>query len=87
MEIQLNTTNIDPIGRIGASQPVKGEIKTPEPGAKFDKSEALNQALRQLPDSRAEVVAKAKEKVSLSGYPPPETIRKFSALLAMNISE
>jgi hypothetical protein len=87
MEIQLNTTNIDPIGRIGPSQPVKGETKTQEPGAKFDKSEALNQALRQLPDSRAELVTRAKEKASLSGYPPPETIRKFSALLALNIGD
>jgi hypothetical protein len=84
MEIKLNT-NIDSIGRIATGQPIKTEIKIQGGGAAFEKSEALNQTLRQLPDSRMEKVAVAKENTALSTYPPPETIKKISALLAMNI--
>jgi len=84
MEIKLNT-NIDSVSRVAAGQPKKTEVKTQGAGAAFEKSEALNQSLRQLPESRAELVASAKEKTALSTYPPPETIKKISALLSMHI--
>lgn len=84
MEVKLNT-NANPIGPVSAGQPKKNEVKVEGGGAAFDKTEALNQMLRQSADSRTEEVAKAREKMALTPYPPPEAIRKISALLAMHI--
>ena len=86
MEIKLNT-NIDPLSRIAAGQPARSEVKIKGDGAAFEKSEALNQTLRHLPESRTEKVAKGKELAALTPYPPPETIKKISTLLAMHIGE
>jgi hypothetical protein len=84
MEIKLNT-NIESVGRVAGSQPKKLEAKTEEQTPSFDRSEALNDALRQTPDVRSEVVANAKKAVGNSSYPPSETIRKIAVLLAKNI--
>lgn len=83
MEIKFNT-NIDPIGRVAVGQTKKTEAKAEGEGAAFSKSEALNQTLRQLPDSRTAEVAKGKQLAGTSTYPPPEIIKKIASLLAMH---
>jgi len=50
--------------------------------AQFDKTQALNQALNDSPDTRASEVARAKQLVSSLKYPPDEVVRGFARLLA-----
>ncbi len=84
MEIKLNT-NVDPIGRVSVGQTKKTEAKVEGEGAAFAKSQALNQTLSQLPDSRADEVAKGKQLTGISTYPPRETIKKIASLLATHV--
>lgn len=85
MEIKLNTS-VDAVDRVSASQPKRGAARTEGAGAAFAHSEALDKALWSVPDSRVDVVAKAKQATALSTYPPPETIKKISVLLAKSKS-
>jgi hypothetical protein len=86
MEVKLNP-NVDSIGRVAAGQTKRNEAKVEAQAAAFESSEALEQSLRRLPDSRTDAVAKAKQATALSTYPPPETIKKIAALLSKNITE
>ena len=47
---------------------------------------ATTQALAQTPDIRADQVARAKELVKQSDYPPAEMVRKIGELLAGHLS-
>jgi hypothetical protein len=49
-------------------------------------AQALDDQLRQTPDAREEAVARARELVVQATYPPPETIKRLAALLAMEIA-
>ncbi len=51
----------------------------------LENSRALSQALHDTPAVRAEMVRRAAELVATSDYPPPETIRKISHLLAIQM--
>jgi hypothetical protein len=51
----------------------------------FENAAALEKSLRETPDTRDHVIAMAKQLVSDVQYPPPETIRKISNLLALNL--
>lgn len=84
MEIKLNT-NIESVGKLAGSYAKKIEAKVADEGPAFSKSEALETALRQTPDLRADVVAKSKELVADKTYPPVETIKKIAVLLAQNM--
>jgi len=48
-------------------------------------TETLNRAWEQTLATRVEKVAQAKSLIADTTYPPPELIRKISALLAMNL--
>ncbi len=74
------------IGRPDTSQPLIRKAKTDSDYATFSRTEALHKAYSDVPDVRAEAVSKAKELVSSSTYPPPETIKRISNLLAMQLS-
>ena len=52
----------------------------------FGEAEALRTALEKTPDVRPEAVARGKELVSLSSYPPPETLDRLARLLALELS-
>lgn len=51
----------------------------------LENSRALTRALQDAPASRAEVVRRAIELVGEPNYPPPETIRRISHLLAIQM--
>ncbi|HAV61846.1 MAG TPA: hypothetical protein DCY13_05735 [Verrucomicrobiales bacterium] len=54
-------------------------------GASFDRSAALNRSLAEVPDTRSEVVARARRLIEDPKYPPTEAISKIADLLAMHI--
>lgn len=51
----------------------------------LENARALTTALKETPESRDDVVRRATELVSDVNYPPPETIRMISNLLAIQI--
>lgn len=52
----------------------------------FSATEAVDKALSATPDVRAEEVERARQLIGDPSYPPPETIRKLSELLAVQFS-
>lgn len=51
----------------------------------FDDSVALNSSLENVPDTRAAAVQRARDLIGDVAYPPEETIRKLSHLLAIKL--
>jgi hypothetical protein len=49
-------------------------------------AQALTTALQQTPAVREDVVRRAMDLLAEPGYPPPETIKKLSNLLAIQMS-
>ena len=86
MEIELNTSRLSPVPppqltpRVRAAAPARDE-------AEFSGTEALTEALARLPDTRPEVVQKAREVVGSVKYPPDETLNRIAKLLAMQLSQ
>ena len=72
--VRSEAPSIDPVNR---PRPVR------EPGdnASFDKTDRLNQAVSDLPDSRSEEVARAKGLISSLKYPPDEIVARIARLL------
>lgn len=66
-------------------------VKRPEPnraeedGVSFQDSAVLESALEKLPETRAEAVERARNLIGNVHYPPEETIRKISHLLAIQL--
>ncbi len=85
--MQVNPNhNIGPVyPQRAAAASTPGNVQSGDQ-AQFGGSDALNEALSQIPDSRPEVVENAKSLIADVNYPPPETIRKLSQLLAIGIS-
>jgi hypothetical protein len=80
------------LNQLGAASPAKSVARATEPESSsvqddvaLENSRALTQALHQTPASRAEIVRRATELVGEPHYPPPETIRKISHLLAIQM--
>lgn len=84
MEINSHL-NAGGVARTPSSQPVVQGAKAANDNATFENAAALENSLRNAPDTRDDVVAMAKELVNSVEYPPPETIRKLSNLLAINL--
>jgi hypothetical protein len=67
---------------------VNGPMTKPAPASadsapiSFDQSEALNQALAQTPDTRSEVVTRARNLVASDQYPPDFVLHRIARLLA-----
>lgn len=53
--------------------------------AAFGDTAALNESLAASPDVRADQVARARELIADTHYPPPEGIKKIAQLLALNL--
>ena len=84
MEINLDTK----LNAIRARQ--ANPTKSPAPpkpidSATFTGADRLNQALAATPQVRPKEVQRAKELIGDVTYPPPETIRRISVLLAMHL--
>ncbi len=87
MEVHLNS-NLDAVVRSAASGSKPRVQSTQEPSdTSFAQTDSLNEALKSTPDVRPKAVARARELVASPLYPPTETIRQISSLLAMNMEQ
>jgi len=81
------TGNTDPLSRLGTSGTRKSSTPAGTDRTDFSDTTAIREALDELPDSRPEVVNVGKTLVSQPEFPPAETIKRISTLLAMKIQE
>ncbi len=80
--------NLGPVGRAVPTKQSGPPAKANSSDAvQLGKTAELEQALENLPDVRAEAVQRGKALVNDANYPPPETIRKISHLLALKLQE
>lgn len=86
MQVNANL-NAGLVARMSKNGP-GARVPTPaDTGPSFQSSEALFQAVKQLPVARPEEVSRAKTLLADGNYPPKEAIRKISELLAMNLPD
>jgi len=85
MEINFHLRNLSAADTTQASKAAGREIKTAQDEVAFENSRALTNALMNTPASREDVVRRATELVGNAAYPPPETIRMISHLLAIQM--
>lgn len=71
-----------PVSPVGTHATSRKSDSTSE--VEFSRSERLNRALENTPDVRAEEVVRAESLIQDVHYPPQETIRRISQLLALN---
>jgi hypothetical protein len=84
MAIELNANRITPVSSGQPPQQVRAAAPARDE-ATFSGAAALTEALAQLPDTRPEVVQRAREVVGTVMYPPSETLDRIAKLLAINI--
>jgi hypothetical protein len=82
MEINTNlpaagVTNLTP-----AKQRSPAAAPTADSGASFASTNALNVALKQVPDVRSDAVDRARDLINDPNYPSADTIKKLSSFLA-----
>jgi len=84
MEISPNRGN-GPVSRIWnqASPSAPGAPRADS--VRFDGAAALNRALADTPDRRADQVERARQLLGEASYPPAETIRRIASLLATKL--
>lgn len=85
MEINFHPKNLDAVGGNYPVRTGQREALAAHDEVVLENSRALTEALHRSPASRAEMVRRAVELVGEPNYPPPETIRKISHLLAIQI--
>ncbi len=87
MEIKLNT-NIDSVTRANNFTAQGRDVRPVREQVSFESSNALNQAINDLPDVRADKIANIQNRVLGSvPYPPEETVAKIAHLLAMKLDQ
>jgi hypothetical protein len=86
MEISFHLRSLDATGTSIVSKPGSRAARAAEDEVAFENSRALTTALQNTPESRDDVVRRATELVGDVNYPPPETIRMISHLLAIQIN-
>jgi hypothetical protein len=84
MEIKLN---LGRIAEVSAMQSLEKRGTVPASGdnAVFDSTEALRATMKNIPDIREEVVARAKSLAASIDYPPPAALDSLAKLLAMKL--
>jgi hypothetical protein len=88
MEINFHLRSTQEVGRAFAARTnVRQQARVAEQDVALENSRALKTALDNTPTTRADVVQRATEKVGDAHYPPPETIRMISNLLAIKLDE
>ena len=86
MEVNFHLRNLDTVGGTSLIRAAPKETHTAHEEVAIENSRALTNALRETPEIRAEIVRRATELVGEPSYPPPETIRKISHLLAIQMN-
>jgi hypothetical protein len=87
MEIEFNPGNIANTGASQPQSPVRREtIQPAENNMSFDRTQALEQTLKETPQVRPDVVARASALVSDVNYPSDELLNKLAGVLARNIN-
>lgn len=84
METSFHLRSIDAVGSAQVIKPVERAMKAAQDVA-FENARALTSALHNTPVTRDELVRRAMELVGDVNYPPPETIRMISHLLAIQL--
>jgi hypothetical protein len=88
MEIHFHLRTVDAVGKAYAAKPANSlETRSAEDEVALENARALKNALDETPMVRDEVVHRASELIGDVNYPPPETIRMISHLLAINIQD
>ena len=86
MEISFHLRSLDATDASLVSKPGSRAAQAAQDEVAFENSRALTTALQNTPESREDVVQRASKLVSDVHYPPPETIRMISHLLAIRIN-
>ena len=84
METSFHLRSIDAVGSAPVAKPAERATKAAQDVA-FENARALTSALQDTPAVRDELVRRASELVGDVNYPPPETIRMISHLLAIQM--
>jgi len=85
MEVNLHLRSSDAIGSAYLSRLRTRDTRAAQEQVAFENSRALRTALQNTPESREDVVRRATELVGDVNYPPAETIRMISHLLAIQM--
>ena len=85
MEIHFHLRSLEAAGASRADRSGIRDTKAAQDEVAFENSRALTTALHNTPESREDVVQRAVELVGDVNYPPPETIRMISHLLAIQL--
>lgn len=92
METRFHVNSVDAAGSAPATRAVTASrvsqaSRAVEDDVAIENTRALRKALDDTPHLRDEVVKRAAALVGDVAYPPPETIRMISHLLAIKLSE
>jgi hypothetical protein len=88
METSFQLRRINAIGGTSnLSRPITRATKAVQDEVAFENTRALTTALQGVPAVRDEVVRRATALVGDVNYPPAETIRRISRLLAIQLQE
>ena len=85
MEISFHLRSLYATGTSLVSKPGNRAAQAAQDEVAFENSRALTTSLQNTPESRDDVVRRATELVGDVNYPPRETIRMISHLLAIQI--
>ena len=85
MEISFHVRSLDTVGTAYVSKPGSRDTRNVQDEVAFENSRALTTALQNTPESRPDLVRRAMDLVGDVNYPPPETIRMISHLLAIQM--
>jgi len=85
MEINFHLRNLEAADTSHLRRTNGRETNAARQEVAFENSRALTTALLSTPESRDDVIRRATELVGDVNYPPPETIRMISHLLAIQM--
>lgn len=86
MELNLDTRYLG-VNRVVSQPRPQLTVKASRSDLSFSNSEALQNALRQVPDVREEEVARATRLVNDPQYPSPEITKKLATVLAKHLQD
>lgn len=77
--------NSGPVSRIWAKATSGAPGATSSDSASFEGAAALERALADTPDVRADRVEHARQLISDGGYPPAQTVKRIASLLGKHL--
>jgi len=84
MQVNLNVRPTPPAAAAGSPVASRKPDANASELATFERSAAIESALKELPDSRAEAVVRGEAVIGMPQYPPLDGIKRISRLLAAN---